>query len=190
MNRLNQTLAAGALLCLVAGGAGGCRASDAEAAPTRSTPQTSSAAPSPTPTASKTKSVGNQDARAAEQAVITLWKTTDSLAQNPKARLDKLTTVARDDTVSNWTAILTDMRRQGLRQVGDAVVIKANASPAGERAWKVNACIDVSSVNVVDPKGKSTVAAGRAPRVIYANRVIKATNGKFYVVSDRAVGTC
>jgi hypothetical protein len=51
-------------------------------------------------------------------------------------------------------------------------------------------CIDVSKTDLVDKDGKSVVAAHRAPRVRYTSVVEQGTDGRYYVVQDKAVETC
>lgn len=50
--------------------------------------------------------------------------------------------------------------------------------------------MDVSKTNLVDKDGKSIVAANRPPRVRYTSVVEQGTDGKFYVMQDKAVSTC
>ena len=122
-------------------------------------------------------------------AVAKLWGLVDALGADPKRSLDELTTVARDQSLETWRELLTQRRRQGHRQIGGTSILSSEATSTGGKLT-VDTCIDVSKTNLVDKDGKSVVAANRAPRVRYALVVERGTDGKFYVIQDKAVETC
>ena len=103
--------------------------------------------------------------------------------------MDELTTVARDQSLETWRELLTSQRRRGYRQTGSISIVSSTAKSGGGKLT-VNTCIDVSKTNLVDKDGKSVVAANRAPRVRYTSVVEQGTDGKFYVMQDKAVATC
>ncbi|MDC5698063.1 hypothetical protein OO014_12410 [Intrasporangium calvum] len=146
--------------------------------------------PTATPTAMTTSTTAADPQLAgAEAAVARLWGLVDALGAAPKRSLDELTTVARDQSLEMWRELLTSQRRKGYRQTGSISVVSSTATSAGGK-FNVDMCIDVSKTNLVDKDGKSVVAAGRPPRVRYTSVVEQGTDGKFYVMQDKAVGTC
>lgn len=172
-------LALGAVLALA-----GC--TDPTAPPATSTSSAATSTPAP-PTS--TSSAADPQLAGAEAAVSTLWGLVDALGADPQRSLDELTTVARGQTLETWRELLTSQRRQGLRQTGTISMVSSKAASVGGKLT-VDSCIDVSKTSLVDQNGKSVVAANRPPRVRYASVVERGSDGKFYVVQDRAVGTC
>ncbi len=151
---------------------------------------TTAVPPTATPTAMTTSTTSADPQLAgAEAAVAGLWGLVDALGADPKRSLDELTTVARDQSLETWRELLTSQRRRGYRQTGGISVVSSSARSAGGK-FTVDTCIDVSKTNLVDKYGKSVVAADRPPRVRYTSVVEQGTDGKFYVMQDKAVGTC
>ena len=175
----SAVLALGAALALT-----GCT----NPAPPPATSTSPAATSTPAPPTSTSPAADPQLA-GAEAAVSTLWGLVDALGADPKRSLDELTTVARDQALETWRELLTSQRRQGLRQIGNILIVSSKASPSGGK-FNVDTCIDVSKTSLVDQKGKSVVAANRPPRVRYASVVERGSDGKFYVVQDKVVGTC
>lgn len=170
-------LALGAALALT-----GC--TDPAAPPT--TPTSSAAISTPAP---PTSTAADPQLASAEAAVSTLWGLVDALGADPQRSLDELTTVARDQTLETWRELLTSQRRQGLKQTGTISMVSSKAALVGGKLT-VDSCIDVSQTSLVDQNGKSVVAANRPPRVRYTSVVEQGSDGKFYVMQDKAVGTC
>lgn len=125
----------------------------------------------------------------AEAAVESFWSLVDALGADPRKSLNELTTVSRAQTLETWRELLTNQRRRAYRQIGSISIVSSEASSAGGKL-AVDTCIDVSKTSLVDKDGKSVVAANRPPRVRYAHVVEQGTDGKFYVMQDKAVGTC
>ena len=150
---------------------------------------TTAAPPIGTPTTTTSTTAADPQLAGAEAAVAKLWALVDALGADPQRSLDELTTVARDQSLETWRELLTSQRRKGYRQTGSISVVSSTATSAGGK-FNVDTCIDVSKTNLVDKDGKSVVAAGRPPRVRYTSVVEQGTDGKFYVMQDKAVGTC
>ena len=142
-----------------------------------------------TPTPSFTSlSPAEKDAKDAAQTITRFWGVLDELATDPKKSLDELATVSRDQAIAQWRSNLTSYRRSGWKQVGDSTVLSAEALAVdGKNTFTVKACIDVSKANVVDPAGKSVIAAGRQDRTEYTYKVQKAPGG-FFVTEDMLKG--
>ena len=150
---------------------------------------TTAAPPIGTPTTTSSTTAADPQLAGAEAAVAELWGLVDALGADPKRSLDELTTVARDQSLETWRELLTSQRRRGYRQTGGISVVSSSATSAGGK-FTVDTCIDVSKTNLVDKDGKSVVAADRPPRVRYTSVVEQGSDGKFYVMKDKAVGTC
>ena len=174
----------GVLVLALALGLAGC--SDPATPPVTSSPSPATSTPAQS---TSTTSAADPQLAGAEAAVSTLWGLVDALGADPKRSLDELTTVARDQTLETWRELLTGQRRQGLKQTGTISIVSSRASFSGAK-FKVDTCIDVSKTSLVDKSGKSVVAANRPPRVRYTSVVEQGSDGKFYVIQDKAVGTC
>lgn len=150
---------------------------------------TSATSPTTTPTPSSTSlSPAEQDVKDAAQTITRFWGVLDALASDQKKSLDELATVSRDQAIAQWRSNLTSYRRSGWKQVGDSTVLSAEAQAVGgKNTFTVKACIDVSKANVVDPAGKSVIAAGRQDRMQYTYKVQK-TPGGFFVTEDKLKG--
>ncbi|NMM23415.1 MAG: hypothetical protein HHJ11_07950 [Phycicoccus sp.] len=163
-----------------------CTANDPKPTPSTTTSVTSTAT---TPTPSSTSlSPAEQDLKDAAQTITRFWGVLDALASDQKKSLDELATVSRDQAIAQWRSNLTSYRRSGWKQVGDSTVLSAEAQAVGgKNNFAVKACIDVSKANVVDPAGKSVIAAGRQDRMQYTYKVQKAPGG-FFVTEDKLKG--
>ena len=163
-----------------------CTTNDPLPTPTTTTSVTSTTT---TPTPSSTSlSPAEQDVKDAAETITRFWRVLDVLASDQKKSLDELATVSRDQAIAQWRSNLTSYRRSGWKQVGDSTVLSAEAQAVGgKNTFKVKACIDVSKANVVDPAGKSVIAAGRQDRMRYTYRVQKAPGG-FFVTEDKLKG--
>jgi hypothetical protein len=162
-----------------------CTANDIKPTPSTTTSVTSTATTS-TPS-STSLSPAEQDAKDAAQTITRFWGVLDELASDPKKSLDKLAAVSRDQAIAQWRSNLTTYRRSGWKQVGDSIVLSAEAQSVDGTNFAVKACIDVSKANVVDRAGKSVIAAGRQDRMQYSYMVQKAPEG-FFVTEDKLKG--
>ncbi len=126
----------------------------------------------------------------AEETVTRFSNLLDLLGADPMRSLDELTTVSRGQTLETWRDMLTNQRRRGQKQIGTVAITLSGAKPTSDGKVTVDACLDVSKTDLVDKAGKSVVSKNRAPRVRYTYIVEQGTDGRFYVVQDKAVGTC
>lgn len=158
-------------------------------------PSTTTSAPVPTVTPSpsttpSTPSPGERDKKDAESAVVRFWRLIDRLAADPQSKLEELTTVSRGSVAAQWRQNIRDYRFERVKQTGNVVVIDPSAKKSAEAGLHdVNACVDVSGTNLIDRNGKSVVAASRPPRVRYRYTVQKDAE-KWYVITEKATGTC
>ena len=171
-------------LALALGAVAGCTGGDSPG-PTGTT----TTSPITTPSSTTTTTQADSDEAAVERAIIEFSRLTDELATNPKASLDKLATVSRGESNSQWTQILTNYRRKAWKQVGATSVEVTGVRPQGSSGFTATACLDVSKVNLIDKDGKSVVAAARPPRVAYDYSVTKA-GGDYFITKDKVVRTC
>jgi len=125
----------------------------------------------------------------AEEVVAKFWALVDALGADNKRSLDELNLLSRNQTLETWRELLTVQRRQGLKQTGTVSFVSSKAASVDGKLT-VDTCIDVSKTNLVDQQGKSVVAANRPRRVRYNSILEQGTDGKFYIVQDKAVGTC
>jgi hypothetical protein len=164
--------AAGALAIALA--AAGCSAGgnsvSSKSGSARSNSPSTSAAPATTKSA--------DDAHAQAVAFVpTYLRVIDDLHLDPSRPLDDIYRVAvAPEAVAEATAI-GRLRARGYRQVGRSQLVTASASnsqPTGvpttssgatPMAVDVTACVDISKVDAVDPRGQSVVPPGR-PRYL------------------------
>lgn len=158
------------------------------AEPISSAPTTPGSTTPPPPTVPL--SPAEENLESAKVSVVDFTAVTDELATDPSKSLNKLTTVSRDQTATVWRQLLSQARQRGLQQIGATEVADATAKYRGKNSYAVTACIDVSKVNVVDKDGKSVVDANRPDRVEYHYTVEKASDGRWYVIKDKATETC
>ncbi len=171
-------------LTLALGAVAGCTGADNPAGFTGTTTT------SPTTTSSSaTTTQADSDKAEVERAIIGFSRVTDQLATSPKASLDKLASVSRGESNSQWTQILTNYRRKAWKQVGSTSVQVTRVHAQGSSSFTAMACLDVSKVNLVDKDGKSVVAATRPSRVAYDYSVRKAGD-VYFITEDKAVRTC
>ncbi|WP_295692656.1 hypothetical protein [Lapillicoccus sp.] len=98
--------------------------------------------------------------------------------------------VARDPSFQTWQQLIVQLRVKGERLVGKSRVLTSRALKTGPAHFAVTSCVDVSGANLVDAKGVRIATPNKAPRVQYQYAVVQGTDGKFYVSSDKAMGTC
>lgn len=160
---------------------------DSDTRPSSNSPSlsvTSSASSTPTPSTSSPATPEEE----AQRVIVAYWSALDVLASNPDKSLSDLNVVARAQALRQWQRNLTEMRGQGVKQVGSVVVRDTTATfDAASSLYTVTACIDVSAVNVIDKAGKSVVLATREPRVRYTYKIQRDTD-QYFVVEDLLVG--
>lgn len=162
---------------------------------TTSTTQPSSASPSTptTPVSSATTTTTGPATvalRSAEASISSFWAVVDGLSAEPKSDLVALAKVARDPSFQTWQQLIVQLRVKGERLVGESRVLTSRAVQTGPARFAVSSCVDVSAANLVDAKGVRIATPNKAPRVQYQYVVVQGTDGRFYVSSDKAVGTC
>ena len=176
-----------AVACAVA--LAGCNAEDTPPSPgpTSPAPSAGTTATSATPTPTKTLSPEQQDLRSAEEAITQYWRVIDEAASDPTQSLNVLATVARSQALAQWQTTLAEYRTKQWKQVGRSSVDDAVAVTEDGKAFTVRACLDVSSLDVVDAAGKSIVVANRPAQQQYTYTVEKAPEG-FFVIEDTLKG--
>lgn len=196
-----RRVTATALAILTAGAlTAGCTR-DPDPAPIASTSTTAPApgTPSPAPTVDRVSSptpaptpltAAEQNKKNAGNAVVRFVALTDKLSSDPRQSLNKLATVSRGQVIDPWTQILFQQRIKQETQKGTSTVAITKVTYKGNNLYAVNACIDVSKVDVVDKHGKSVVNPDGPRRVSYDDVVQLASDGKFYVVKEKATKTC
>ena len=181
-----------ALAVSLASGLSSCTRSDAVQPPILpSSPPATVVAPTPDsgPPPSSTPS-SDPNATGAKSAVVQFWRVIDRLSSDTEAKLEVLTTVARGSAAAQWRQNIKDYRYERLRQIGRVVVLDPVAKPSPKKGrYNVTACIDVGGVNLVDRNGKSVVAANRPTQVKY-HYSVERDAAKWYVVEEKATGTC
>lgn len=169
----------------------GCNADETlpTASPTSSGPSSSSgsATTSSTPTPTKSLTPDEQDLRSAEEAITAYWKVIDEAASNPNQSLNVLATVARSQALAQWQTTLSEYKTKQWKQVGLSLVRDAAAVAENGKDFTVRACLDVSTLDVVDASGRSVVVADRPARQQYTYTVEKAPEG-FFVIEDTLKG--
>ena len=168
----------------------GCNAEDTPPSPGPTSSDSSATAAtsaSPTPTATRTLTPEEQDLLSAEEAITEYWRVIDEAAADPTQSLNVLATVARSQALAQWQTTLAEYRTKQWKQVGRSSVDDAVAVTKDGKAFTVRACLDVSSLDVVDAAGKSIVVANRPAQQQYAYTVEKAPEG-FFVIEDTLKG--
>ena len=153
---------------------------------TRAEPQT----PSPSASASSSSSMSttatpsdSPEAQAA-QAVVAFWKLRDQLASDPSQGVTKLAEVARGQALDVHRRSLNAQAAQGWTQVGFVTVTPGTVKPTDKPGeYSVVACVNVSTVNIVDAEGKSHVPPGRPEQSAYTYKV-QQDGAQWYVVED------
>ena len=166
-----------------------CNAEDTPPSPgpTSPAPSAGTTATSATPTPTKTLTPEQQDLRSAEEAITQYWRVIDEAASDPTQSLNVLATVARSQALAQWQTTLAEYRTKQWKQVGRSSVDDAVAVTEDGKAFSVRACLDVSSLDVVDAAGKSIVVANRPAQQQYTYTVEKAPEG-FFVIEDTLKG--
>ena len=185
--RQRMFAAMAAFACAVA--LAGCNAEDTPPSPgpTSPAPSAGTTATSATPTPTKTLTPEQQDLRSAEEAITQYWRVIDEAASDPTQSLNVLATVARSQALAQWQTTLAEYRTKQWKQVGRSSVDDAVAVTEDGKAFTVRACLDVSSLDVVDAAGKSIVVANRPAQQQYTYTVEKAPEG-FFVIEDTLKG--
>ena len=132
------------------------------------TPAPSTATPSPSPSETKSETPQERDARLAGEAVVKYWAVVDDLASAPRqepqpSRPRGPRPGKGADGRSSWAP--TPPRvwfRRGRRLVTDV-----QATTKDGKTFTVTACVDVSTVDLVDEKGNSQVNPDRPDQQRY-----------------------
>lgn len=128
-------------------------------------------------------------ADSAREAVLGYSAMVDDLSQDPSKDMSILSWVARGRALEQMQQNLWDDRQKGLRQVGNAVTTVGEITYLGANVSSVGACVDVSSTDMLDRKGKSVVAPSRPDRIAYDYMVEKASDLRFYVIDEKVTAT-
>lgn len=148
----------------------GC--SEDPASTTPPTELTSSSTPSPTTTTTEPPSDGELAEQAASQVLRDYYATVDRLRQDATQPLGQLKAVANGGQLAAQTLFTRNQREAGNRQTGGAQVIElvvqsVNLDTSGKGqvpTVQVDACWDVSAVDVLDRDGNSIVTPTRPER--------------------------
>lgn len=151
------------LTCYVALGFGlaACSSTDVARPAASDTGSPTASSPSPSSTA---VAVTDAAVAAATDAVRSYYATTDELLSDPQAPLDGATRVASGDELDLLRRQVQEQRIKGLRQTGAVTLMSLTATRANLQApatVTIDACVDVSTVDVLDASGASVLAAGR-----------------------------
>ncbi len=186
MNRLKQPAVLAAAV-VIAATLGACTTAGGNGTPTATTSPSQSVTTPATPTLSQAE----LDSAAASAAVVTMWEVIDRLGADPKSDLGELGSVTRDAENTQWTKLLFERRTRGERFIGNTKVTVKSATAGAEGEYRVDACLDVSKLNVVDAQGKSIVPAERKPTIGYSYDVTQdQTSKRWYVISEKVVEAC
>lgn len=158
------------------------------AAPTSRGPSpssTSSTSASPT----KTAPPNPTDPYAAVPAEISsYYRVLDELGQDPKQKIQRLSTISRGEAYYVWRVEYTKWRSEGWKSTGSAVVtsvkVEKQDKKNGRRRAAADICVNVSKVKVKDKDGKSVVAKDRAD-VASATLLLEEDDGEWYVLRHR-----
>lgn len=145
-----------------------CSDDGSEPATTNSTPPTTSSTATPGTTPAS-------DSQAASEAATSLlrkfYTVRNALRQDPTASLDLLKTVATSTELAAQKNLFKNERKKGLHQTGETQVAELkvqsvnldNSDPKAGRVptVEIDACFDVSAVDVLDENGKSVITKGR-----------------------------
>lgn len=164
------TAAAGiAAFALLISSCGGQDDPVAQPAPSSAAPTTSA------PTSASVVPVSAEDQAVAEatEAVEALYAAVDRINADPNSDPDpELREVSSGDAYLGQIRMAVQMKARGLTQIGNARVVDATpfsidlmtdtaANPPKFPTVVIDACLDVSDVNVVDAEGQSVVPAER-----------------------------
>lgn len=171
------------VVVLALGLASGCTSGDepgptASSRPSSGTPSSTSSA-RPSPSAIETPSPAEQDLADAEEAVVRFWRVLDRVGTSTGEDPNALATVARDQALAQWQSIVAGYRSRGLVTKGVTVTHDVRATKKTAGTFEVQACVDVSGVDLVDAAGKSVVASSRPDRQQYTYLVVQAADGLF-----------
>lgn len=161
-----KSWATGALVLAAMAGCTDDGGKSADPPPATSSSATSSGAASASPTSASGIAVADATSKLTEY-----FATVDALGQDPTAALDPLESVAISTQLSAERRLLESQHRRGERQVGETAVAELmvqsvnldNSDPAAGRVPTVviDACWDVSDVDVLDKDGASIVLPDR-----------------------------
>jgi hypothetical protein len=128
--------------------------------------------------------------RKAGRAVARFWRVIDRLSTDPDSDLTELTTVSRGSVAAQWAKNINQYRFDQVKAEGRVVVRDVMAQQSrDDDLYKVTACIDASTVNLVDTKGKSVVPPEGSRRVSY-NYTVEKDRQRWYVIEEKVTKTC
>jgi hypothetical protein len=184
--RVPAAVVAAALVLLLATG---CDpgTSNPTATPSSATTEPETAAPSSSPSETKSETPQERDARLAGDTVVKYWAVVDDLAAHPDKSLNLLDPVARDQARAQMQTLLSTYVAKGLVQRGTSSLTDVVAATKDGKRFTVSACVDVSTVDLVDQKGTSQVNPDRPDQQRYTYSVVKTAEG-FFVTEDSLKG--
>ena len=185
--RVPAAAAAAALGLLLATGCDDPETSNPTATASSATTAPGTATPRSSPSGTKSETPQEQDARLAGEAVVTYWALVDDLAAHPNKSINLLDPVARDQARAQMQTLLSTYAAKGLVQRGTSSLTDVVAPTKDGKAFTVKACVDVSTVDLVDQKGTSQVNPDRPDQQRYTYKVIKTAEG-FFVTEDSLKG--
>ncbi|TNM66877.1 hypothetical protein FHN55_12295 [Streptomyces sp. NP160] len=165
----------------------GCMTSPG-ATPAASTEAATTASPSPSSTA-----VAETDAAvaAATEAVRSYYAVTDRLLSDPQTSVDEAASVASGEELDLLRRQVQEQRVRGLRQTGSVVLADLTATGADLQApptVTIDACVDVSALDVVDNAGASALAPDRTTSSVVHLTVVAAGDARWTVDRTSAQG--
>lgn len=165
----------------------GCTTSS-DGSPAAGTESSTAASPSPSSTA-----VAETDAAvaAATQAVRSYYAVTDRLLSDPQTSVDDAASVASGEELDLLRRQVQEQRVRGLRQTGSVVLANLAATGADLQnppTVTLDACVDVSALNVVDSTGASALAPDRTTSSIVHLTVVAAGDARWTVDRISAQG--
>lgn len=167
--------------------ASGCTG-DSDPGPITSASPSATSSTSPSPTATESLTPAEQDLAGAEDAVTRFWTVVDDVASSPNKDQNILATVARAQALAQWQGLVADYRSKGWVQKGQSTLAGVEATEEGAKSFVVQACRDVSGVDLVDGQGDSVVLDSRPDKQQFTYVVEKAPEG-FFVIQDTLEAT-
>lgn len=179
---LVATVIAGALVA----GATACTPDDPEPTPT---PSATTPSATPTPTASPTPTLDAQQQRIedAKAAYLAYTAAVNQVMQTAGATGWMETVVApyvSGDLRPRLVSYYGQVSAQQLRQTGETKVASLEATESVEQRVVLEACLDNSGIDVVDPSGKSVLLEGFPDRLITVETMRQQDDGRWTLVAS------
>ncbi|MGQ7296944.1 hypothetical protein [Quadrisphaera sp. KR29] len=128
---------------------------------------------------------------AATEAVRSYYSVTDKLLSDPQASVDDAASVASGEELDLLRRQVQEQRVKGLHQTGSVVLSDLTATGADLQdppTVTLDACVDVSALDVVDSTGASALAPDRSTTSIVHLTVVAAGDGRWTVQQTSAQG--